>query len=466
MTQMFFYSEQIRRFLLQFIRVFSNFQVEYGKDADNNVTLLTVPVKYGDSSRMVSNIIRDNSENKIIPTPMISCYITDLEYSRDRIQSPTFIDKRSVRMRKIDPDTGAYTTEQGNTFSIERHMPVPYDVTMSVDIWTSNTTQKLQLIEQFLVLFNPSVELQSTDNYFDWGSLSLIELTNIQWTSRNIPVGTEDDIDIASLRFKMPIWLSPPAKLKKLGVITKLVASLYDGISSDSIFDDSLLISRQKFTPMNFGILLIGNSVSIVELNQPLTNQVPTQSSILNDPAEAYHESSVTWKTLINQYGSLQDGLSEIRLELDDTSQIIGTVAYDEDDPKKLEFTVNIDTIPVNNLDPIDKIINPQKIGPGAGLPVATTGDRYLILNSIGNEANSSGPAAWKSTSNVDFYANANDIIEYNGAAWTVVFDSATETSTSYVTNLTTGIQYKWKDGIWTKSYEGFYPAGSWSLVI
>jgi len=45
MAQQFFYDNQIRRFLLQFIRAFSNFQVEYGKDRDGHVTLQTVPVK-------------------------------------------------------------------------------------------------------------------------------------------------------------------------------------------------------------------------------------------------------------------------------------------------------------------------------------------------------------------------------------------------------------------------------------
>ena len=48
MPQQFFYDQQIRRFLLQFIRAFSNFQVEYGKDIDGNTTLINVLVKYGD----------------------------------------------------------------------------------------------------------------------------------------------------------------------------------------------------------------------------------------------------------------------------------------------------------------------------------------------------------------------------------------------------------------------------------
>ena len=168
MAQTFFYDQQIRRFLLQFIRAFSNFQVEYGKDREGSITLQTVPVKYGDSTRMVSSIIRENSENKIIPTPMISCYITALEHNLDRMQEPTFVDKKHIRMRKYDKNTGEYTTQQGNAFTVERIMPAPYTLTMNTDIWTSNTTQKLQLLEQILVLFNPALEIQSTENYLDW----------------------------------------------------------------------------------------------------------------------------------------------------------------------------------------------------------------------------------------------------------------------------------------------------------
>jgi hypothetical protein len=189
MAQSFFYDSQVRRFLLQFIRAFSNFQVEFGKDRDGNVTLQTVPVKYGDATRMVSSIIKDNSENKITPTPMISCYINAMEYMPERRQDPTFVDKRHIRMRKFDENTGEYTTQQGNAFTVERLMPVPYNLTLNVDIWTSNTTQKLQLLEQILVLFNPTFEIQSTDNYLDWGSLSYIELTGSTWSSRSVPVG-------------------------------------------------------------------------------------------------------------------------------------------------------------------------------------------------------------------------------------------------------------------------------------
>ena len=462
MPQQFFYDEQIRRFLLQFIRAFSNFQVEYGKDRDGLTTLQTVPVKYGDSTRMVSAILRENSENKIIPTPMISCYITGLEYNPDRRQDPTFVEKKHVRMRKFDPNTNEYNTQQGNAFTIERMMPVPYTLNISVDIWTSNTNQKLQLLEQLLVLFNPALEIQSTDNYLDWTSLSYIELAGTQFTSRAIPQGVDEAIDIATLQFTVPIFLSAPAKVKKLGVINKIVASIYDdnGGIADGVIDGNILMgTRQKFTPMNFGIILLGNTVQILDRNETTTNKVAY--SPLNDPPTKVGTDDVSWAALVNQYGELQSGISQLRLETGGTAEIIGTVAFHPSDPHKLLWTVQSDTIPTNSLPAITKIINPLKSAPDVGLASSILGQRYLILNAIGDSSNIDGPDAWG-----DLVAGANDIIEYNGVNWQIAFDSSVEKGIQYITNSHTSLQYKWTGSDWIKSYEGEYKAGDWSIVL
>jgi hypothetical protein len=466
MPQTFFYDNQVRRFLLQFIRAFSNFQVEYGNNSDGNTTLLTVPVKYGDPTRMVSSLIRENSENKVIPTPMISCYVTEFNYARERVQEPTFIDKKHIRMRKYNKDTGEYTNQQGNAFTIERMMPVPYNMTMNVDIWTSNTQQKLQLLEQILTLFNPSLEIQSTDNYLDWTSLSLIELTNVNWSSRSVPQGMDDQIDISTLSFSVPIWLTSPAKVKKLGVVTKIVASIFDetGSIDDGVIDRGLLLGeRMNFTPMNYGILLIGNTVQIIDRNETVTNKVVP--NLANDPPEKIGTDDVSWRALINQYGELQSGISQIRLSVG-ASEVIGTIAYHPSDDKKLLFTVKSDTIPTNDITPVLMVIDPVKKAPGVGLSDAAVGQRYLILKDIGNGINSDGPDAWKGSDGSELIASANDIIQYDGIKWNVNFDSSTQQGTHYVINNNTGIQYKWTGSTWVKSYEGEYKAGEWSIVI
>lgn len=464
MPQTFFYDNQMRRFLLQFIRAFSNFQVEYGKDRDGQTTLLTVPVKYGDATRLVSNIIRDNSENKQVPSPMMSVYITAMEYARDRMQEPTFVDKKHIRQRKYDDNTGEYLTTSGNAFTVERMMPVPYNLTINVDVWTSNTNQKLQLLEQMLALFNPALEIQSTDNYLDWTSLSYIELTQTIWSNRAVPVGADEQIDIATLTFTVPIWITAPAKVKKLGVVQKIVASIYDesGSIADGVIDGDLLMgTRMHFTPMNYGVLLLGNTLTVLEREDSVTNKVDTEYTPLNDPVSRIGDKTPqTWKALINQYGELQEGISQVRLTVGN-GEIVGTVAYHPADDTKLLFTVDSDTTPSNDINPVNKIINPLTVAPGAGLDEAAYGQRYLILQDIGSASNSDGPDAWG-----DVVAGTNDIIEYDGDKWEVSFDSSTDLSVHYMTNTHTSIQYRWTGSAWVKSYEGEYRAGDWLLVI
>ena len=465
MAQQFFYDAQIRRFILQFIRALSGFQVEFGRDANGAVTLQEVPVKYGDASRQASQILRNASENTIAQNiPMISCYVSGLSYDRARVQEPNFVSKMHIRQREYDADTGTYLQTQGNAFTVERLMPVPYKLTMKADIWTSNLTQKLQLMEQMLTLFNPSLELQSTDNYIDWTSLSAIEIIDVNISSRTIPVGTDDPLDIASLTFELPIWISSPAKIKKLGVIEKIVNSIYDagGDIDNAIFNQDLLLgTRQYFTPLLYGTILVGNQLQLIKYNE-----------VLADPNNEYATpekvgTADNWDALVSVYGKLTDGISQIRLGNEETGvNIMGTVAYHPSDPTIMLFTVDADTIPTNTLDPVDAIIDPERSGPGTGLPAAVAGTRYLILRDIGADFNADGADAWKSTLGVDLVASTYDIIEYDGTAWSVVFDSSEITTSEYVSNITSGIQYVWTGTAWQKSYEGEYKAGEWTLIL
>lgn len=466
--QQFFYDEQIRRFLLQFTRVFSNFQVEYGRTEDNSQkALYRVPVRYGDATRQAQTIIQQNSANSLPATPLMTFHVTNLNYARDRIQEPYFVQKQNVRQRYWDAESESYETTQGNAFTIEKLMPVPFDLEVNLDIWTSNTNQKLQLLEQLLTLFNPSLEIQSTENFIDWTSLSVMYLEQVTWSSRSIPQGTDDPIDIATLRFVMPIYISPPAKVKKLGVVEKIVASVFDGNGdmADAIVDSDLLLgTRQKFTPFNYQTLLIGNKLQVLEQKAVVTNnsgvQVPTAPP-----------SNLLWHTVVDLYGALRNGISQVRLDNQyDDSIIVGTVSYDPTDDRFLLFTVDTDTIPANTLDPVNAIVDPQAKGPGTvnGLPASVSGQRYLLINDTGSgSTDDPGFAeAWRGTDGSTLIANTNDIVEYDGTRWNIAFDSSNESNVQYISNLTTSVQYRWASGQWLKSYEGLYPAGEWSLVL
>ena len=456
--QQFFYDDQIRRFLLQFTRIFSNFQVEYGRDSSGAPTLARIPVRYGDASKQASVIMADNSANKMPNSPLMTFYITSLDYARDRMQDPTFVDKKVFRQRTWDDTTQTYEQTQGNAFTVERLMPVPYNLTINLDIWTTNTTMKLQILEQILTLFNPSLEIQSTDNYVDWTSLSVVELTGTNWSSRSIPQGTEANIDISTLTFSLPIWITPPARVTKMGVIHKIIGSVFDanGDARDALVNDDLLLgTRQKITPFGYQVALIGNQLQLLR-----HQQVELNEGTLN-PAEE-QESNLLWHSLVNVYGELRAGISQIRLVIPGTSnEVVGTVAYHPSDDHFLLFTVDEDTVPTNTLTAVTAVINPLDSGPGEGLAAAATGQRYLLLDAIGDADNTDSADAWGS-----LVASANDIIEYDGSKWTVSFDASANSTKQYVSNLTTSIQYKWDGTNWTKSYQGLYEGGEWSLVL
>ena len=456
---------QVRKFLTQFIRILSNFSVETGRGNDGGINLRAVPVVYGDPTRQVANIIRNNSENALNYAPKIACYVRELNYDRERMQNPYHIEKQHLRERDVDSD-GNYTNQLGAGYTVEKVMPSPFRLEVTADIFSSTTDQKLQIMEQILYLFNPDFEIQKSDNYIDWTSLSYVELTGVTFSSRTIPVGAESEIDVASMTFSMPIWLSPPVKVKKLGVIQKIIMSIYDddgGIAKGLI--DGELVSRSFITPNNFGLLVTGGQLRLLGTTGVNVKsggdgfQTGANEPNNFDPFETFGP-AVNWKTLLDQYGKVTNGTSQIRLTQPNGNEIVGTIATTTLDDTILLYTIDSDTIPSNSLTAVKKIINPATFKPST----VANGDRYLVINDVGDSTASFQSATWGT-----LVARVGDIIEYNSSTgkWNVAFDASNPDSTQhYVTNLNTGIQYRFNGTEWVKSYEGVYTQGNWSIVL
>jgi len=451
----YFYDAQIRRYLAQLIRMLSGFKV-MAADGTEKV----VPVMYGDLSRQAANVLRDNSENKIPSAPRISVYISELKMDVSRLADASYINKIHIRERAVDDATNTYTESQGQNYTVERLMPTPYKLTIKADIWTTNTEQKLQILEQILILFNPSFEIQTTDNYIDWTSLTAIYLDDITFSNRTIPVGTDSDVDVATISLDTPIWLTPPGKLKRLGVIQTVIANIFTeqgDISSDFIYgqaNNTVFVS-----PGNFGVLVLDNKVKLV-----FDGQAVVETNSAGIPIKYGPETN--WYKLLDQYGEFRAGASRIYLTKVDGTEVVGTGAVDPIDETILLVNWDPDTFPTNTViegrGTIDAIIDPITYNPSN----VAVGIRYLILNSIGDPSNASGPVAWKNNNNTDFLAIENDIIERTVNGWRVVFPASTVNNIVYVTNLKTGVQYKWDSEYWTKSFEGEYTAGRWRIAL
>ena len=69
---------------------------------------------------------------------------------------------------------------------------------------------------------------------------------------------------------------------------------------------------------------------------------------------------------------------------------------------------------------------------------------------------------------NIVRFISLHYVFEYNVGTgnWEVAFDSEAATTVEFVTNLTNNVQYRFANGSWMKSYEGWYEAGDYSIVI
>ena len=169
-------------------------------------------------------------------------------------------------------------------------------------------------------------------------------------------------------------------------------------------------------------------------------------------------------------------GVTNLHLRRSDLdNEIVGTVTINPLDEFELSINWDTDTLPADtimsgpsgNRNKIDYIINPYKTNPDT---IKAGNTRILILEAINTsdsvgENTYDGPDAWKNADGSDFVAGANDIVEWDGTRWHIVFDASEDDSTVvYTTNLNTGKQYKYANDEWILAYDGSYPVGTWYL--
>ena len=478
----FFYDGQIRRYITQIVRLMSNFSY---KDGDGG--LRTIPVMYGDITRQVAHIMRDNSENKIMSAPRMEVYVTNLELDRNRLADATYISKVHLRERSYDSENKEYLNTQGNNFTVERLMPTPYTLSVAVDLWTTNTEQKLQVLEQILMLFNPSLEIQTTDNYVDWTSLSVVEINSINFSSRTIPTGTESEIDVATLNFTTPIYISPPTKVKKLGVVTQIIASIYNERTGNidlgqtmpelqAYSDDYTKSVKSTITTTADGTIDTSKTTKEDADAVVATTGIGYDLLVMNNVGQIIDKGvagAINWNKVIESLpGKYNAGLSRILLNRQDINQrVSGTFAINELNENQLIVNWDEDTIPTDTVftgvttrGTVDFIIDPTKFNP---TDIKQTGVRLLLLNTVANDAD-----AWKNANGQNSILSQNDIIEWNGTEWKVLFDASANLkdsdgfTTKFITNLNTGIQYKWTGEQWLLSFEGEYRKGTWQIQL
>ncbi|MFA5490436.1 MAG: tail sheath stabilizer and completion protein, partial [Candidimonas sp.] len=364
------------------------------------------------------------------------------------------VEKIQVVEREFDSETGTYGPGQGQRYTVERYMPVPYVLTMEVDIWTSNMDNKLQLLEQILTLYNPSLDLQTSTNPIDWTMLTKVELQDsITLSDRQIPVGTDDNLDIARLVFAVDIWLSPPAKVKRQKIIHQIVTNIYGRSKIDDIetgdnvwnWQSEDILQRVICSPRMYRIRVEGNYITLLSHEG---NEKDQNGNLFK------------WSDLFDMYGKARDvSIIKIATEADIEGDFIIGSFTTTNQPNKLKWTIDTETLPETTLDDINGVIDPQEVYPGNGLPSASVGQRYLVVNEVGGGLGSQ-TSGWGSLD-----CRPNMIIQYDGTEWIVSFD-ATDENNHFVHNDLDGKILRWTGCDWQEAIDGEYFPGYWRLEL
>jgi hypothetical protein len=423
---------------------------------------------YGDPSTMVAQLIKGASENTMLPSPMFSAYIDSLKMNDKRRQDSQYVGKVSTVEREFDKQTQTYGSGPGVRQDVERYMPVPWDIVFKLDVWTTNTITKLQIFEQLAVIFNKSIQLQQNSNVLDWTSIFEVWYDDFTWTNRSIGQVTGDERDVMSFKFNVPIWINPPAKLKRSGLIAEIVTQVFDVADVNAIRVEAV----GEYDPFTcFGgipiqiVTTVGNYRTSVARNGAIE-----QITLLNEFGQV--DPTLSWQSLIQLYGQITPNITKIRLKLDPNldvtdSDIIGGIEQDPLHQNILIFTPDLDTLPTNTILPILDIIDPIEVTPGNGLPIAVAGQRYLLTSrdSAGEEP-AIPPNVPTSPWGQMLVAYPNDVIEYNGTAWVVIFDSRNSVGKNYVINNANATQYTYDATTreWTYTYYGQYAPGYWRI--
>ena len=399
-------------------------------------------------------------------------------------------------------------------------------------------------------------------------------MENINFSSRTIPMGAGDDIDVATMGLTAPVYISPPVKVKKLGIITDIITSIFNS--------EQGTISLEGFNPPTDGALFAADGVTVLpdgsivnegstgltstvlsgngrlDLNNPLVASYRNFDLLIDDATGSLVKNGklrvgeIDWLSVIEAElpAKFQPGISQLRLRRAElTNPIVGTFNIKTNDSFTIEIDYDEDTLPANTIitgpsktaGTVDGIINPLSF-----VPIKNVGQRYLILQPIGYKVersfvattssnridtevdylvaetvsgsipnrradtvtdftvfvdglevsgtksnidgkfvinldaaypigstvtyilnlNEQGPTGWQNTDGSDLLADANDILEWSGSKWINIFDASQTSEKVYITNLYSGEQIYWNNYYWQSSVDGYYPRGTWEILL
>jgi len=220
-----FYHKKIRNTVIAFGTIFNNVNIKRLDSSGNPLQNIKVPLSYSPKEKFLARLdaqqdLTGDDSKVAITLPRMSFEITGYSYDATR--------KLNKNQKITKVTTNADTTKLNN-----QYMPVPYNVNFSLNVYTANSDDGLQIIEQILPFFQPDY------------TVTMIEDRTMD-TKRDIPfilnsVDYEDSYTgsltsmrriIYTLSFTAKVYLYGP--ISTSAVIKKVSADLYSDTGSNA----------------------------------------------------------------------------------------------------------------------------------------------------------------------------------------------------------------------------------------
>ena len=220
-----FYHKKIRNTVIAFGTIFNNVNIKRLDSSGNPLQNIKVPLSYSPKEKFLARLdaqqdLTGDDSKVAITLPRMSFEITGYSYDATR--------KLNKNQKITKVTTNADTTKMNN-----QYMPVPYNVNFSLNVYTANSDDGLQIIEQILPFFQPDY------------TVTMIEDRTMD-TKRDIPfilnsVDYEDSYTgsltsmrriIYTLSFTAKVYLYGP--ISTSAIIKKVSADLYADTGSNA----------------------------------------------------------------------------------------------------------------------------------------------------------------------------------------------------------------------------------------
>ena len=163
----YFYHEILRRTIISFGTLFNGIEIQHEDSDDNVVSTIRVPLAYGPTQKFLARLQQSPDLNKptSLTLPRMSFEFNGLQYDGSRKVTTT----QTFKSQTVGIATAIRKT----------YMPVPYNMSFELSVFTKLNDDMLQIVQQILPYFQPSYNLS-------------VDLVSTIGEKRDIPVIIEN----------------------------------------------------------------------------------------------------------------------------------------------------------------------------------------------------------------------------------------------------------------------------------